>query len=111
MINTFSRLLSLAIAVGVVFFTATAGAYTQNGTTYYFSMNGDDTNSGLSPDAAKKTLTALQDLLKNAVPGDMFLLKRGDTWTKRADVYGLDIAGVHGTQEDPIVIGAYGEGA
>ncbi len=78
-------------------------------TTYYFSTSGNDANNGTSSASPKQTLSALQTLLDTAQPGDNFLLKRGDTWTTRAGIYGLDIS-ADGTASEYIVIGAYGTG-
>ena len=78
--------------------------------TYYFSSSsGNDANNGLSAETPYNSLAKLQNLLGIAKPGDKFLLKRGDVWTKRAGKYGLDIS-AHGTEKQHIVLDAYGSG-
>ena len=87
-------------------------------TTYYISSSqGNDSNNGTNPSTAWKTLAKLQSNLSSALPGDKFLLKRGDIWTTRAGVQtpysgivGLDLKDVHGTTNNYIIISAYGDG-
>lgn len=72
--------------------------------TVYFvsSSTGDDTNDGLSPSTAWKTLSRVrsQDLL----PGDSVLLKAGDEWRERLVV-------LHsGESGDPVRYGSFGSG-
>ncbi len=83
------------------------GGFAANAATYYVSQStGDDSLDGLA--AAKagakgpwKTLTKASIEYK---PGDIILLKKGDTWTD-----GLAPKG-SGTPEKPITISSYGEG-
>ncbi len=80
------------------------------GTNYYVSSSeGDNSNDGLSPETALKTVhhvNYLLDKVVNLQPGDSVLFKRGDYF------YGnlLHLFKVKGTQEQPIVFSAYGEG-
>lgn len=46
---------------------------------YVSSSTGNDTNDGLSPDKAVKTLARANSLMRNGYP-DHMLLKRGDLW-------------------------------
>lgn len=70
--------------------------------TLYLSSSGSDDSCGSSPDKPMKTLAAAFERLS---PGDTLLLKCGDTFA--GDVR-LEISG---TQEKPIVLSSYGDGA
>ncbi len=73
--------------------------------TYYVSARtGDDTNDGLRPDRAFASLFAVNQITLR--PGDQVLLERGSVFHGQF----LQITD-SGTEEAPIVIGAYGEGA
>lgn len=75
-----------------------------NGTTYYIdSVDGDDNNSGTSPDSAWKSL----DKVNNTTfqPGDSILFKAGGVWTGTLHPLGS------GTPEQMITIGMYDTGA
>lgn len=70
-------------------------------TNYYFDpANGNDTNSGLSPTEAFKSLTKIKDITVN--PGDSILLKSGSVFTEKLYFSGKGEAG------KPVVIGKYG---
>lgn len=79
----------------------------QNGIIYYISNSiGNDSNNGLTPEAAWQTVAMAQSLLNNSIqPGDKILLRRGDTWTEAE----LTI-NARGTADKWITIGAYGAG-
>ncbi len=85
-------------------------------TTYYVSESlGDDGWSGTLPepngsltDGPRASLGAAAALLNGADPGTHVLLRRGDTWQPTGTV---EISDAIGTEADPIVLGAYGEGA
>ena len=66
------------------------------------SINGDDANSGESASKAWKTLSKAN--AQDFEPGDTLKLKRGAQF-----MGGLSLE-LNGTAEEPIVIGAYGEG-
>ncbi|MBS0028160.1 RICIN domain-containing protein [Chitinophaga sp. 22321] len=70
------------------------------GTTYYIDLNGDDNNSGKSPDAAWKSLEKINAATFS--PGDHILFKSGDSWTGSLQPKGS------GTSGAPIVIDKYG---
>ena len=75
-------------------------AVAATGTYYVDSVNGDDTNSGLSPDQAWRTLTRA-----NSAPlaqGDRLLLARGSHFTDRM------VIDADGAPDAPILISAYG---
>lgn len=86
-----------------------------DGTIYYFSSSlGDDAWSGLNPvwdgtDGPKQNLPEAATILRNiVVPGDKVLLKRGDFFDRSFEA---SLNGVVGTEQNPIVIGAYGSGS
>ncbi len=70
--------------------------------TYYLSNNGNDKNTGLSPDAPYKSIERINSL--DIKPGDKILLKRGDKFT------GSILVKTSGTKEIPIIISSWGEG-
>jgi hypothetical protein len=72
--------------------------------TYYVSNAGSNSNDGLSEGASWQTLAYVRTYALS--PGDVVLLKRGDTWAET-----LDIRLVAGTRDAPITFGAYGAGA
>jgi hypothetical protein len=76
------------------------------GTTYYVSSStGNDSNNGTSSSSPWETLAKANG---NRLPGDYVLFKRGDTWNSAATA-SLSGKG-SGTEENPIVWGAYGGG-
>jgi parallel beta-helix repeat protein len=79
--------------------TQTAGS----GTTYYVNAaGGKDSNDGLSPTKAWKTIDRIN---KSAfLPGDSILFKRGQTWREQLIVPSSGMSGL------PIRFGAYGTG-
>ncbi len=72
------------------------------GNYYIDQVNGDDSNSGQSPDKAWKTLVNIGSLILDA--GDSLLFKSGGEWTGTFSPKGSGIPG------KPIVIGKYGDG-
>jgi hypothetical protein len=74
---------------------------------YYFAADGEDANDGLSEAAPKQDIAQIAGMATGAAPGTHFLLRRGDTFRPTA---GITLSEVHGTEADPIVIGAYGDG-
>ncbi len=72
-------------------------------TTYYLDAdNGNDSNSGLSPDSAWKSLAKASD--HNFKAGEMLLLQRGDRF-----VGSLIFNEESGSTTEPIIVGAYGD--
>ncbi len=69
---------------------------------YYISSTGDDAANGLSEATAWKTFRNVNS--KEFKAGDQILLKRGDKWIGEITPKGS------GSEEQPILIGAYGEG-
>ena len=69
---------------------------------YYFSSQGNDRNSGISPSKAFQSLESLSSLKLNA--GDSVLFRRGDSFT------GEIVVRQSGKQGNPIVFSAYGSG-
>lgn len=73
--------------------------------TYYCSaVCGNDTNDGLSPEQPFQSLQAL--VARSFGPGDRLLLERGSVFCGEA----LHLKNVHGSDQAPIVIDAYGNG-
>lgn len=74
------------------------------GKTYYVSSSeGNDSNNGLSPDKAFKTIEKLNTLY--FVPGDQILFKTGDTFVGAFKPQGS------GCEGKPIIVSSYGDGA
>lgn len=70
---------------------------------YVSSSSGNDSNDGLSPTTAVKTLAHARSLLRNGMP-DHLLLKRGNVWNENLDGWNKSGMG----PSAPIVIGTYG---
>ena len=74
------------------------------GTTYYVSsVDGDDSNNGMSEDQAFETLDKINEITLG--PGDEVLLEKGSVFGDQA----LHIKG-SGSEEAPIIVSTYGEG-
>ena len=73
--------------------------------TIYISTSGSEENDGLSPNSPKKEITKIPTYLAQ---GYNVKLKRGDTWY--LPLAGLTFADIHGTEDAPLVLGAYGSG-
>lgn len=71
---------------------------------YVDSVNGDDSNDGLSEDTAWKTLTKASSI-RELKEGGSILLKRGCVWNGEQ----LEVKNAVGTEENPIIIGSYGD--
>ena len=71
---------------------------------YVSSSSGNDTNDGLTPERAFKTLKRVSE--EKLSPGDSLLLKAGDVWIQETL-----LPDGSGKPEDPIVISSYGKGA
>lgn len=72
------------------------------GTYYVDASNGDDSNSGLSTEAAWKSVSKVSDTKFRA--GDLILFKRGGQWREQL------IVSASGSAGNPITYGAYGNG-
>jgi uncharacterized repeat protein (TIGR01451 family) len=70
--------------------------------TYYAAANGDDSNTGLSADRPIKSIAQINKLVLQ--PGDRVLLRRGDTFRGELTIR------YAGTESQPIVFDAYGDG-
>lgn len=90
-------------AIAILLFLFTAGLSTAQ-PAFYLSAEGDDAADGLSPATAWKTLQKANLEMHRLQPGSRLLLRRGDTFFG-----GLAIP-VSGTEEEPVTIGAFGEG-
>ena len=78
-----------------------------NGTTYYFSTSGSDSNDGLTEANPKKTLYEASVNI-NAQAGDNILLKRGDVWRNERIQYYSTVP-ISGTSADRITFSSYGD--
>ncbi len=87
----------LSVVIGLV-------GMLSHATTYYISHNGNDANSGTSPDQAWRTIARYQQMMYTLQPGDQVLFERGGIYPGIVDVP------VSGSASQPIVIGAYGNG-
>jgi hypothetical protein len=70
---------------------------------YVSSSSGSDSNSGLSPDQAVKTITKGQSLMRGGIP-DQMLLKRGDTFSTN-----IFISKNGRSADEPSVLANYGD--
>jgi parallel beta-helix repeat protein len=96
--------LLVSIGRGAGFAVSASGA---SKTYYISSASGNDANDGQSPAKAWQHLSRiyLKSISKDAFqPGDTILLKRGDQWDGQIRLQG------NGTAQNPIALGAYGEG-
>ncbi len=76
-------------------------------TDYYVdSTNGIDSNNGLSPSTAWRTITRVNNAMGIFQPGDSILFKTGETWGGTTP---LSIT-CSGSSGNPITFGAYGSG-
>lgn len=96
-------LFSLIIAI-IVPYTAARQTYQAN-TTYYVSREGNDQNTGISPQQAWQSITKVEQMVTTLQPGDQVLFERGDVFRGT-----LDLGKLRGTADQPIIFGAYGEG-
>ena len=76
-----------------------------NGTVYYLSPSGSDTNNGTSTTTPWKTIARLVQSISSVQPGDQILFARGGTFRGDFTVPNS------GTSSAPITVGAYGTGA
>ena len=92
------------LAITLILVTACSSNKSQESdTTYYVSSSsGNDSNDGLSPETAWKTLDKASSMTYE--PGNSILLKSGDTFEEKMVLNGS------GTLEKPILFSSYGEG-
>lgn len=94
--------LSIVLAVMLALSCCPVAFAANAGTTYYVdSVNGDDTNSGTSENAAWKTTEKAASVEYSA--GDKVLFKAGGYFVGTFSAKGS------GTEENPITLGAYGD--
>ena len=92
-------LLVLLVSLFLITLTST----TSYATDYYVdATGGDDSNDGLSPEEAWKTISKVNSMNYNS--GDSILFKRGETWNDGIVVRSS------GSSGQEITFGAYGEG-
>lgn len=74
--------------------------------TYYVDSNsGDDNNNGQSVDTAWRTIHKVNNMMSQLPVGSDILFKRGEQFSTHSLYITLG-----GTETDPVVIGAYGNG-
>ena len=73
--------------------------------TIYISTSGSESNDGLSTDKPKKDVLKIPTYL---AAGYNVKLKRGDVW--ELPLGSFNFTNLHGTEDAPLVIGAYGSG-
>lgn len=90
----------------ILFVTIIIPSYTFAEVVYYIdATNGNDSNDGLTPETAWRTIEKVNNSWASINPGDNILLKRGETFTDAR----LDIK-KGGTESNPLTVGAYGSG-
>lgn len=122
--SAFGTLASASTAATASSAAKPADSSSNGGNTYYVSSSsGDDANDGLSPSRAWKTIAKMNASTDLYTPGTSILLKRGDTFrddyiriinqinASNATTMDNTPLPVAGTAAQPIVIGAYGQGA
>lgn len=87
-----------------------SGICDENITYYVDATNGNDENSGTSPNSAWKTLSKVNNY--DFSPGDSILFKRGEIWrehllvTNSGDIDNPISYGAYGTGEKPLILGS-----
>jgi len=117
MLNTISRIIKnsgviflIILIISVTEITAQNHPHLSPNTTYYISSSsGNDLSSGISPSHPWKTTANITYYGDDDVhlSGTKILFKRGDIWNDT----GFIIKNLHGTHNNPLIIGAYGSGA
>jgi len=77
------------------------GAAPMHGTEYFVAAAGSDTNDGLSPGTAWRTLAHVNG--QQFAPSDVVRLRRGDVWRE-------SLRPCSGSEAGPVTYSAYGEG-
>lgn len=99
-----NKIISIVLSLCILLGTMSIIAFATGSKTYYIdSINGDDSNSAMSPDDAVKSIYGLKFDAVN--PGDKFLFRNGGTYEEV-----IYINDWQGTKENPIIISSYGEG-
>ncbi len=103
--KTLSLILSLVLVFTAVAFTAPdINALTAN--TYYIdSIDGNNSNTGTSPDSAWENLDGFVNCTEPLKGGDTVLFRCGGTYE-----CAVTLEGIKGTKDAPFVISSYGEG-
>jgi hypothetical protein len=104
-----SLMIILVLVTGVYAFTS-EGAEEEMGNTYYVdATKGTDSNDGLSPEKAWRTIDKANSARLN--PGDSVLLKRGEVWREQlvpqsGDETGYITYGAYGDGDKPLLLGS-----
>lgn len=98
------KTISYLLTVCILLTSISIIAFATSSKTYYIdSINGNDSNSALSPDDAVKTIRGLK--FNEVSPGDTFLFRNGGVYEET-----IYISDWNGTKDAPIVISSYGDG-
>lgn len=114
--KTASKLVYLPIALFVavgsfLLFGKSEPVHALNTTYYVDSLNGSDTNDGLSEASAWQTYARAHSARNTLGAGDQILFKRGETYNVTANQsFHFSAANTSGADGNPITIGAYGSG-
>ncbi len=81
------------------------------GVVYYYSVDGDDLNDGLSEGSPKKTYTDAGSQAISMDDGDVIAFKRGDVWDETVEYVGRWADSANGSIGNPKIITCYGTGA
>lgn len=76
-----------------------------SGVVYYVSNSGNDNNNGLSPLYPWKSLRKVSAEMKLFKPGDAILFEKGSYFAGQMNI------SCSGRRDEPVIFGAYGEGA
>lgn len=96
--------ISVFLVFSILFVSNSMLSFAADVNTYYYidSVDGDDANSGTSPETAVKTIAGLKDL--NIGAGTHFLFRNGGEYECEVTLT------CEGTKDNPVVISSYGEG-
>lgn len=98
------KTISIILTLCILLTSLSITAFAAGSKTYYIdSIDGNDSNSALSPDDAVKTIYGLK--FESVNPGDKFLFRNGGIYEET-----IYITGWNGTKENPIIISSYGDG-
>jgi len=91
--------MKIKLSIFIILITTALGVYSQS-KTYFVSMQGDDSQSGLSVKAAWKTLNRVNQIVFQ--PGDKLLFESGGIWHEQLKPQGS------GEPGNPIILSSYG---
>ena len=103
--NNLKKIIGIILTITILASYVSIAAFAADASTVHYidSINGNDSNSGLSKTDAVKSINGLK--IESVRPGDKFLFRNGGRYEA-----GFTITDWCGTKEEPIVISSYGEG-